>query len=286
MVPQWIETEKYFSWEDDFPYLIGLFKEMNLGWMPHYEDERSVFMHFEMYSEFKNLTVLDLSVSFNAEIKDFCNVKSALPYVETLIVTLTQTNAIEKKCKDLSGVPWLIVTNMHGQNPTTLYSKVIGIFSFGGSLENLKKFRYLRYLGISNYTSSNDIGFLAKNINLTHLILNMRKGVKNLSEIRQLKNLKALTITCTIAKTYVHLDILEGEPCEKSPLTDLSFLLELPWLEKLVLPSNRLEDVSVISKLTNLTHLNLSHNNISVMPDVSALKNLKHFDISHNPVNP
>lgn len=291
IVPSHIISKQQYHWSYDLPYIGGLthrvsMETMNwraLGFLP---ENDNVFMDARLYSEFENLTVLDLTTHSNMRVGNVCKIKSLLPHVTTLIANDSDLSHIEKNCPNDPDLPWLIAINLNGKNSSKLHAKIIGIKHFGGSLKDLKKFRFLRYLGVSNNTIDNDVSFLGKNLNLTHLNLSMKFGVKNISELRQLKNLKSLIITCRQKSYDEFFKELYEHDCETNYLNDLSFLAELPWLERLALPGNKLEDVSAIAKIKTLKHLDLSHNHINVMPDLSELKDLKHLDISHNPVTP
>lgn len=280
-----------YSWEKDFPFLKGITSEYGhrLG-VPYlldfYPDELNVFQHPELYSEFENINVIDITQSFGflSLRRGVCGLFEKLPNVTTAVMTYGDLFYIHKNCKNTK-LPWIILNSAHGGNQIFFPDKIIGIMSFGGSLGNLKKFKNLRYLGLSNSTEDNDIGYLAQNLNLTHLNLNMNvKGVKNITELRHLKNLEWLTLTCIVNITYTGFNDIP-KTCNRPYLTDISFLSELPWLRYLDLTANKLTDVTVINKLKRLESLTLSYNNIAEIPDLSELKELKNFDISNNPVS-
>lgn len=293
MVPQFKQPLHPFNWSNEFPYLSGVTKILELEYLPWSKlgfipNTKNVFIHPELYSEFENFTVLDLTKSFNFHIQDSCNIRKILPSVKTLVVSTTDVSIMEKKCFDYSSLPWLIVEDWHGKSTTKLKDKIIGFKEFRGSIKDLISFRHLRYVGIDNWTVDNDLRFIGKNVNLTHVSLNIKHGVQNIDKLKYLPNLRSLTINCiNNSSLNEYSDLLFIKPCNTPFLTDISFLLQIPYLEKLNLAANGLkdEDVSVISNLSNLKELNLSHNNLSSIPDLSQLKNLKRFDISNNPVS-
>jgi hypothetical protein len=278
-----------YSWIGDFPYLKGITGKYGLDWitttkLDFYPDEFNIFKHPEFYNEFENLKVLDVTQYFNFLTLNACKFFENLPNVKVAIMNYGQLAYIDKHCKDIR-LPLIILESANGKLKPLYPEKIIGFKIFNGSLGNLKKFRNLRYLGISNSTIDNDIGYLAQNVNLTHLSLNMRiEGVKNMTELGQLKNLESLTITCIQNITYSGYNS-EIETCPTPYLRDISFLSELPWLKRLNLSANNLSDVGALKKLKRLEYLNLSHNNISEMPDLSELKNLKEIDLSENPMS-
>lgn len=279
-----------YSWEKDFPFIKGITGEYShrfgAWWIDFSTDEYNIFQTPELYSEFENLSVIDLTqnMGFSKLNGNICGFFDKLPNIQTAIMSYGDLVFIDRNCKSMK-LPWIIMTSANGANKVLFADKIIGIMSFGGSLGNLKKFKNLRYLGLSNSTEDNDIGYLAQNLNLTHLNLNMRvKGVKNITELRHLKNLEWLTLTCIDNITYTGFEDIP-KTCDKPYLTDISFLSELPWLRYLDLTANKLSDVSVVKKLKRLESLTLNYNNISEMPDLSDLKELKNFDISNNPVS-
>lgn len=291
IVPEYIQPIAQYHWSYDLPYLTGITSKVSMEVMPWRKlgflpEADNVFKHPEMYAEFENLSILDMTTPSNFVIQDVCKIKTILPHIKTLILEGSKLSHIEKNCLNDPEFPWIIASNLNGLNSSKLHQKIIGIYQFVGSLKTLKKFRYLRYLGVDNNTVDNDVSFLAKNLNLTHLNLSMRFGISNISELRQLKNLKSLIITCREKSYDEFFKDTHEKDCETDYLKDLSFLSELPWLESLAIPGNKLEDVTAISTLKNLKYLDLSHNDIKEMPDLSELKELKHFDISKNPVQP
>lgn len=277
-----------YSWMDDMPYLNGLSKSMKLLELPlkklgiNYTTS-NIFRRLDIYSEFKNLKIIDMGY-YNYSSMDVCTLKDVLPQIEIVLVNYESYERFGKCQKNK--IPWLILTGDYvGSHLEKNRDKVIGIDSYLGRLDSLHSYKNLRYLGINGSPNDEGISALALNVNLTHLSLNTHYAIENISELRELQNLRYLALSCVTNTLEFLLYKERPKACDKPLLDDLNFLMEFQWLQSLTLTYNKVQDVSFLKGMKRLKYLDLSNNDIKTMPDLSHMTELKFLNLKNNPVD-
>lgn len=282
------------TWLNDMPELLGLrrttsLEEVNKQANLRLKDDQ-VFLSLELYSEFTNLKHIDLSYYTN--LRRPCRAFKLLPHLETALVSYIDVKE-DFHCGNDVPMPKLIV--LGGMTdaymiPDNVKDRIIGIENFRGDFSDLYELTNVKYLGIPytyNITDSGDLPF-EMTPNLTHLTLIITDSLGDLTAIGNLFNLTFLSINCNPNHFRAVSDGVsireEKVECE-NPLTDISFLKKLKWLEHLDLSQNAIEDASPVLALKRLKSLNLSNNKIRQRPDLSQLKDLKHINFDNNPLD-
>ncbi|OZM58305.1 hypothetical protein CIB95_01665 [Lottiidibacillus patelloidae] len=114
-----------------------------------------------------------------------------------------------------------------------------------------------------------------------------KEAFKNFSTIKNLKNLKWLTINNYGIKdisSLANLDKLEALTLKQNNISDISPLSNLKSLEGLYLTNNKVNKISAIANLTELSWLHLDGNNISNLEPVSNLTNLRGISLNDTKV--
>jgi len=122
-------------------------------------------------------------------------------------------------------------------------------------------------------------------LNLEWLNLNNRQirdfeGIqyaKNLTYVlisynRKIEDISALLLLPNLRKLIIH-------DCQ---IKDISFISELKKLEELDLSGNQITNISALSSLTSLKKLDLSNNNISDISALKSLTRLKYLNLTNN----
>lgn len=277
----------YTFWSEELPDSFGVARTGALKDMPWAEigvsDEKNVASRLELYEEFKNLDTLEWSSQYNYTrgIK-ICDVVRRFPQIKTILLD-GQDLVDLANCPE--SAPDIIVQDLfNGSADEQLAHKIIAFRNYYGKIDDLQLYSRLRHLGLEQSTNEHGISALAQNVNLTYLRLDTNKPVLNVSELRNLKNLRYLKITCEsdawvdVGPTNSHF-----KTCDEPYLNDLSFLPELKWLVHLDLRNNKIKDASFLTYMKRLQHIDLSNNDIEVVPDLSHLKDLRYVNFENNP---
>ena len=272
------------SWTNAFPHLYGITSKIQSSNIRPAQvgipfNVSTFFDRPEIYSEFKNLTVIDFYFrSFSLEM---CEILKQLPHIKTVMLGLSDTDDLAR-CKGIK-IPDIILidTGIIPSMPPELEEKVIGV-EYLAVMTNFERYPRLRYLGVSSAIRDSDLRNFIVNQNITHLNINSTSNLNLISNLGDLANLSFLSISCikNLSKAYLN-DSFVPEKCEDSKLKDISFLKNLPFLEDLTINYTDLEEASPLAEMTQLKRLNLSHNKIKNMPELSHLE-LEHSEISEN----
>lgn len=247
------------SWINAFPHFYGLRTSKSKEQVPWHRlgpdfNFGSFFKDPEIYSEFKNLKIIDLSVDSK---KTPCELLKSLPHIEIALVDRMSLVSLNE-CKPLENLPDLIVLRdfLNIDAFAGLRDKIIGIEHMVTFTRELYQFPRLRYLGISY--PFNDIyqyQTLIQNQNITHLSFNSTNSLAHAFVLGELPNLSYLAITCiTSHKTY-HVPGMAGdlpEYCPNAELKNVNFLKSLTFLEEIVLDFEGLEDISALEQMPQL----------------------------------
>lgn len=240
------------SWLKAFPHFYGL-RADELQAYPLLKDEKGYvslryedFDDPEIYSEFKNLKVIDLTFGRYHK-KTECEIIKSLPHLEIALVDMVALENLIKCSSD--PLPDLIVLRdfIAVRKYDVFADKFIGFEDMANLSMDLYRFPRIRYLGISFNMTARDYQALVQNQNITHLSLNSTASLENAVFLGEIPNLSFLSLSCTTRP----LD-LKSEYCPDAGLRDVNFLLDLPFLEEIILDFKGLKDISALDKMPQL----------------------------------
>jgi internalin A len=132
-------------------------------------------------------------------------------------------------------------------------------------------------------TRCHDLGGLRYLHNLRKLYI--VSGIRNFSELSELKALETLCITgCRLSdiKFLSQLNKIEYLVLDKNRIKDISAIGLLTQLKELSLSHNNVKNASTLSKLVNVEYISVYNNSIEQLPDLSGCKNLREIDLQSN----
>lgn len=255
-----IQHRQEHSWMKAFPHIYGIKDSMSVEKVPWYKlgpgfNFGNFFKDPEIYSEFKNLKMLDLSLLID---KKPCELLKALPHIETVLADRLAMLEL-KKCKPYSQLPEVISIGdyVSADSNMELNQKIIGIEYMVGISGNLNQYPNLRYLGLS-FPFKDEFYYhsLIQNQNITHLSLNSSESLQYAYVLGELSNLSFLAISCitSFRDIYANPSMVEDFPeyCSNAGLKNVNFLKNLPFLEEIILDFEGLEDISALKEMPQL----------------------------------
>lgn len=282
------KDELTFPWTDDFPYLYGLNRKI-MHDLYFYKSEWSstpdiLIEDLSILKEFKNFIHIPYlkEYPYYTDGRGICKILDMFPSIK--LVTLHSDDLRKTSvdnCLNRANIEGVIISgDFKGFNFFKPRTKIIGIEYYTGDLKRLAYFKRLKYLGISSSsTSLNGLESLYSLTELTHLSINTGSNMEDISKVGLFRNLTFLNITCT-NKERLKSPYALG--CQKSKLTNISFLRELPWLTHLNLSYHNIKDLSPIAHLKRLTKLKVRGNKITSIPNLHFPGNIHYLDISGN----
>jgi len=247
------------SWMKDFPHFYGIRGTHSISSVAYWElGDDFKFDHFfkdpVIYSEFKNLKVIDLSHWFD---QGSCNILKALPHIE---IALVDRNAMDEliECRPYSKLPNIISVWDYidrDSNPE-FNKKIIGIEYMIGLSRHMHEYTQLRYIGLSfPFQDEYFYHALIQNQNITHLTFNSTDSLEYAYVLGELPNLSFLAITCITKyeKSYIPGMASDSpEYCPNANLKNVNFLKNLPFLEEIILDFEGLKDISALKEMPQL----------------------------------
>ena len=193
-----------------------------------------------------------------AAVRESLNMSSGEPLTTHSILYLVELEAPNRGIKSLTGLE-------HAVNLKEV--------DLGGE--------YISPSGSEGYLNSNaisDLSPLEKLTNLEELTLEVMSGLRDVSALAGLTNLKTLNLWGTgvsDVSALASLTNLERLSLSDTGVSDVSALAHLTNLERLRLNDTGVSDVSALARLTNLETLGVSDTDVS---DVSALARLTNLE--------
>lgn len=247
------------SWLDAFPHFYGIKSKNSIELVPWHKlgpkmDFGAFFKDPEIYSEFKNLKVIDFSDRFD---KSPCELLKSLSHIEIALVNRTSMAEL-KECKPYSKLPDIISIGdfIDSDSNPQFNEKIIGIEYMVGLSRNMYQYSQLRYLGLSfPFKDEYYYHSLIQAQNITHLSFNSTESLEYAYILGEMPNLSFLAITCiTSFKNYYQPGMAGDLPeyCPNANLKNVNFLKNLPFLEQIILDFEGLEDISALKQMPQL----------------------------------
>lgn len=255
-----IQHRQENSWLKAFPHIYGIKNKKSTDSVPwHKLGTGFNFSYFfkdpEVYSEFKNLKMLDLTVSKKSS---ECELLKKLPHVKTVLVDRVAMFNL-RECKPYSDLPDIISIGDFIDSDSTpgMDEKIIGIEYMVGVSRKMHQYTQLRYLGVSSsFREEHNYHSLIQNQNITHLSLNSRETLKYAYVLGELPNLSFLSLACitSFKDIYANPILVSDSPeyCANAGLENVNFLKNLPFLEEIILDFEGLKDVSALNEMPQL----------------------------------
>lgn len=248
------------SWMNALPHLLG--NKRKQGFAPRGTTGiglnltgENIFARPEVYSEFKNLKVLDLTA--DSYKKSACELLKDLPHIEIVLTDMFTINRL-KECKPYSKLPDIIILRdflLNNDLEDGIRRKIIGIEHFVNFSRDLISLPRLRYLGVSYPFKDSEYQFLVQNQNITHLSLNSSANLSNAVVLGELPNLSFLALSCYKNPRQEALSYMASDSpdyCDNANLKNVKFMKNLTYLNEVILDWEGLEDISTLDSLPNL----------------------------------
>jgi hypothetical protein len=282
--------------------------------------EKPLYQDLKFYSFLTNITHLTYSKDYHiADNYSLCSILKVFKSLKTISIDQNLLTPEVDNCMIQAGITGIIirkqVSTFKSYVPKT---KIIGIESYTGDLQELTGLTRLMYLGMiekpGSAGNSDNLKLLLQIPALTHFDLKT-PNLKNSKNIAYLEGLTWLKIKCygkecrtddnsfAFLKSLEYLDYLDlsynglshvDEFSKIRTLFDLRTInlegneiqqlpsFKLPKIANLNISGNKLKNIDVLKDLTTLVTLNLSSNKISDFSAISNIPSILELNLSHN----